>query len=117
MGVQAKHNVNLIRHAYVLPTAQGRGIGSALINHLHVADERPILVGTWRAAQWAIAFYERHGFATVPEDDIAPLLRTYWTVPDRQIETSTVLAAPPLRSRDVAALIAASSGVQRSAPR
>lgn len=115
MGVQAKRNVDLIRHAYVLPKAQGRGIGSALIAHIRAANARPMLVGTWRAARWAVAFYERHEFAIVPEDDVAPLLRTYWMVPERQIETSTVLSSPPLGPLAAAALIAAASAERRPA--
>lgn len=91
MGIQPVRDVLLIRHAYVLPEWQGHGIGSSLIRQLCGAGERPILVGTWSAADWAIRFYQRHGFATVPAGDIAPLLRTYWSVPERQIETSTVL--------------------------
>jgi GNAT superfamily N-acetyltransferase len=96
MGVQRRHNVDLIRHAYVLPEWQGHGIGAKLLEHLCDGAERPILIGTWRAADWAIHFYERHGFVRVGEDDIAPLLRTYWTITERQIATSVVLASPPL---------------------
>jgi GNAT superfamily N-acetyltransferase len=96
MGVQRRYNVDLIRHAYVLPEWQGRGIGSILLEHLRRGAERPILIGTWRAAEWAIRFYERHGFARVSDDVAAPLLRTYWNVPERQIATSVVLASPPL---------------------
>lgn len=96
MGVQARHNVDLIRHAYVLPEFQGCGIGSCLLNHLCRETQKPILIGTWAAADWAIRFYERHNFSRVSEIDIAPLLRTYWNVPERQIATSVVLASPPL---------------------
>lgn len=96
MGVQRRHNVDLIRHAYVLPEWQGHGIGSRLIRYLCCDAERPILIGTWAAADWAIRFYERRKFARVGDDDIARLLRTYWNVPDRQIATSVVLASPPL---------------------
>ena len=109
MGVQAKANVDLIRHAYVLPGRQGGGVGSALLAHLRRRTERPILVGAWRAAGWAIGFYERRGFHRVPDEDVAPLLRTYWKVPDRQVETSVVLAAPRLAPGDAARLIAASA--------
>jgi GNAT superfamily N-acetyltransferase len=98
MGMQRRHNVDLIRHAYVLPEWQGHGFGARLLAHLCRHAERRILVGTWATADWAIRFYERHGFARVGDDDIAPLLRTYWTVPERQIATSVVLALPPLRS-------------------
>lgn len=96
MGVQRRRNVDLIRHAYVLPAWQGHGIGARLLRHLRRDADRPILIGTWAAADWAIRFYERHGFACVADADIAPLLRTYWTVPERQIATSVVLASPPL---------------------
>ena len=92
MGAQDVRDVTLIRHAYVLRAAQRGGIGSALIAALMEAAERPLLVGTWKAATWAVAFYERHGFRLV--EDTATLLRRYWTIPDRQIETSVVLADP-----------------------
>jgi GNAT superfamily N-acetyltransferase len=96
MGMQRRHDVDLIRHAYVLPEWQGHGVGSRLLRHLCWDAERPILIGTWTAADWAIRFYERHGFARVPDRDIAPLLRTYWNIPERQIATSVVLTSPPL---------------------
>lgn len=90
MGAQDVQDVTLIRHAYVLRASQRGGIGSALIAALMEATERPLLVGTWKAASWAVAFYERHGFRLV--EDTATLLRRYWAIPDRQIETSVVLA-------------------------
>ena len=93
MGVQAVRDVELIRHAYVLPGWQGRGVGSALIGHLRRRGTRRTLVGTWSAATWAIRFYQRHGFEPVPVAQVPALLRTYWNVPERQIETSVVLAA------------------------
>ena len=96
MGIQNVRNVRLIRHAYVLSDHQGLGIGSALINHLRGSGTSPILIGTWAAASWAIGFYQRHGFALVPETVVAQLLKTYWDVPERQIATSVVLAAPAL---------------------
>ena len=96
MGVQRRRNVDLVRHAYVLPRWQGHGIGARLLWHLCGEAERQILIGTWAAADWAIRFYERHGFVRVADNDIAPLLRTYWNVPDRQVTTSVVLASPPL---------------------
>ncbi|HEX7761173.1 MAG TPA: GNAT family N-acetyltransferase [Caulobacteraceae bacterium] len=95
MGVQAVRDVDLIRHAYVLPARQGGGVGSALLGHLRAASARPMLVGTWAAADWAIGFYQRHGFRLVPPERKTVLLKTYWTVPQRQIETSVVLATPP----------------------
>ena len=105
MGIQSVRNVRLIRHAYVLSNYQGRGIGSALIGHLRGAGTSPILIGTWAAATWAIAFYQGHGFSLVPQDAIAPLLKTYWDVPERQIATSVVLAAPALTIDGAAGLI------------
>jgi GNAT superfamily N-acetyltransferase len=98
MGIQPVRNVDLIRHAYVLPAYQGSGVGSALIAHLRAQTDRQILVGTWAAATWAIGFYERHGFQLVPEIFKASVLRTYWTISERQIESSVVLAAPHLTS-------------------
>ena len=94
MGIQPVQDVTLIRHAYVSPAAQGRGIGGALLAALDARGTGQLLVGTWAAASWAIRFYERHGF--VPVDDPATLLRRYWSIPERQIETSVVLAKPPV---------------------
>ena len=94
MGVQPVGDVDLIRHAYVLPTHQRGGVGGELLRHLRQISTRRMLVGTWADAAWAIAFYRRHGFEQVPSEDKAPLLRKYWTVPERQIETSVVLANP-----------------------
>jgi GNAT superfamily N-acetyltransferase len=97
MGIQTVRDVELIRHAYVAPGRQRAGIGAALLEHLiDLGDRstRPILVGTWAAAEWAIRFYERHGFEPVGPERTAALLRAYWTIPDRQIETSVVLARP-----------------------
>jgi GNAT superfamily N-acetyltransferase len=96
MGIQPVRDVDLIRHAYVRPAAQRRGVGASLIRHLCGETRRQTLVGTWAAATWAIAFYRRHGFAPVADVLAAELLRTYWDIPDRQIETSVVLAKPPL---------------------
>jgi len=94
MGMQPVRDVELIRHAYVLPGFQRSGVGAALLSELigTVAPGRPVLVGTWAAADWAIRFYERHGFALVGAARTVELLRSYWTIPDRQIETSVVLA-------------------------
>ena len=91
MGVQPVRDVVLIRHAYVTTQAQGHGVGGALLRHLMAGVDRPVLIGTWAAADWAVGFYRKHGFELVPPEETAPLLRTYWTVPDRQIETSVVL--------------------------
>lgn len=107
MGVQRRSNVDLIRHAYVDPECQGHGVGAALLSQLRQEADRPILIGTWRAAEWAIRFYQRHGFSLVQEEYIAPLLRCYWNVPDRQIATSVVLSDAPLQGRAASELIAA----------
>jgi GNAT superfamily N-acetyltransferase len=96
MGIQSVGDVDLIRHAYVSPGSQRHGVGSALLAQLPRSPTRRMLVGTWAAADWAIRFYRRHGFELVPRERTAELLRTYWTIPDRQIETSVVLASPPL---------------------
>jgi GNAT superfamily N-acetyltransferase len=93
MGIQTVRDVQLIRHAYVLPGRQGSGVGSALLEHLMAVCTERLLVGTWAAAAWAIRFYERHGFEVLAPEESAVLLRDYWTIPERQIETSVVLAA------------------------
>jgi GNAT superfamily N-acetyltransferase len=105
MGIQRVRNVELIRHAYVLPEYQGHGVGSTLIAHLKSQAHRQILVGTWSAATWAIRFYERHEFRLVPESDKAVLLQTYWSIPERQVDPSVVLALPPLTAPEVALLL------------
>jgi GNAT superfamily N-acetyltransferase len=92
MGLQRVRDVTLVRHAYVLPTSQGEGIGGQLLQHLEQTTDQRILIGTWAAAVWAIRFYERHGYAVVPEVDTPALLRTYWDISPRQVETSVVLA-------------------------
>jgi GNAT superfamily N-acetyltransferase len=96
MGFQPVRDVDLIRHAYVLPGNQQRGVGGALLKRLRQTSARRLLVGTWAAADWAIRFYQRHGFALVSPERKAALLKMYWTIPERQIETSVVLADPPL---------------------
>jgi len=96
MGFQPVRDVDLIRHAYVLPGNQQRGVGGALLKHLRQMSARRFLVGTWAAADWAIRFYQRHGFALVSAERKAALLKMYWTISERQIETSVVLADPPL---------------------
>jgi len=105
MGIQPVRNVDLIRHAYVAPGYQGRGVGSALMEHLRARSSRQILVGTWTAATWAIGFYKRHGFQLVPDDTKTLLLQTYWTISERQIETSVVLALPHLTGDDAEMLV------------
>jgi GNAT superfamily N-acetyltransferase len=96
MGIQPVDDVDLIRHAYVLPSHQRHGVGGALLLHLRRLTARRMLVGTWAAAGWAIEFYRRNGFELVSPERKTELLKTYWTIPDRQIETSVVLASPPL---------------------
>jgi GNAT superfamily N-acetyltransferase len=93
MGTQKVDDVVLIRHAYVAPAHQGCGAGSALLRFHRRRSDGRILVGTWEAADWAIGFYERHGFTRCAPADIAPLLRRYWRIPDRQVETSVVLTS------------------------
>jgi GNAT superfamily N-acetyltransferase len=91
MGTQAMDGLDLIRHAYVRPGRQRRGVGAALLEHLLRISAPRVLVGTWAAADWAIAFYERHGFELVPPARKDELLRTYWSIPERQTATSVVL--------------------------
>ena len=93
MGLQPVRDFELIRHAYVLPARQRDGVGGRLLRHLRDTSTRPMLVGTWAAAEWAIRFYERHGFELVPPERKNVLLTTYWNIPERQIETSVVLAS------------------------
>jgi GNAT superfamily N-acetyltransferase len=91
MGIQAVRDVDLIRHAYVAPGLQRGGVGSALLEHLAAGRTRRTLVGTWAAASWAIRFYERNGFELLSRERTTALLKEYWTISDRQIETSVVL--------------------------
>jgi len=92
MGTQDKGDLTLIRHAYIRTQAQKQGIGTRLLQHLENITEKPILIGTWIAASWAISFYEKNGYTTVSEEDKNRLLGKYWSIPERQIETSVVLA-------------------------
>ena len=92
MGIQDKGDVALVRHAYVAPTTQRSGVGTKLLRHVESLVDKPILIGTWAAASWAIDFYQRNGFALVSSVDKDRLLRKYWDIPARQIETSVVLA-------------------------
>ena len=94
MGRQDLVEVTLIRHAYVDPGAQRQGVGARLLSHIMQQVPGPVLVGTWAAAWWAIRFYEKHGFQLVTQEEKDRLLRTYWTIPPRQVETSVVLADP-----------------------
>ena len=91
MGIQPVQDVTLIRHAYVLSSHQKRGIGAQLLAHLRAKATTPVLIGTWADATWAIRFYQAHGFRLVGPDEKNLLLKKYWTVPARQIETSVVL--------------------------
>jgi GNAT superfamily N-acetyltransferase len=92
MGLQNVADVALIRHAYTLTSEQHRGVGTRLLDHLRKQTSLPLLVGTWKAASWAVRFYERRGFRLVSEMEKVALLRRYWKVPERQIEESVVLA-------------------------
>lgn len=95
MGIQDVGDVDLIRHAYVSPESQRHGVGSELLEQLVGSTARQTLVGTWAAATWAIDFYRRHGFELVSPESARDLLKTYWTIPDRQVETSVVLTRQP----------------------
>ena len=97
MGIQQVQDVTLIRHAYVRTPNQKQGLGALLLSHLRNMATNPVLIGTWADAAWAIRFYERHGFEIVAPGEKQRLLKKYWTVPDRQIETSVVLADPVWR--------------------
>lgn len=92
MGIQNVQDVTLIRHAYVRTSLRNKGIGKQLLQFLLKQTSRPVLIGTWKAAVWAIEFYKRNGFVLVNEKTKRILLKTYWTIPERQIETSVVLA-------------------------
>lgn len=92
MGMQDKGEVALVRHAYVAPSVQRKGVGTSLLRHVQGLTAKPILIGTWAAASWAIDFYRRNGFTVVPDTDKDSLLRKYWSIPARQAETSVVLA-------------------------
>jgi GNAT superfamily N-acetyltransferase len=92
MGIQDVQDVTLIRHAYVRTAERNKGIGSKLLSHLRRITARPILIGTWADAVWAIRFYEKHGFRLVSTEEKNRLLRKYWRIPERQVETSVVLA-------------------------
>jgi GNAT superfamily N-acetyltransferase len=92
MGIQDVKDVTLIRHAYVRTAKRNQGIGGRLLSELCKKTTRPRLVGTWEGAVWAIRFYEKHGFRVVTPKEKERLLKTYWSIPDRQIDTSVVLA-------------------------
>jgi N-acetylglutamate synthase-like GNAT family acetyltransferase len=92
MGIQDIQDVTLIRHAYVRPPRQNQGVGGKLLSELRKQTNRPILIGTWADAVWAIRFYEKHGFRIVSPEEKDRLLKKYWSNPERQVETSVVLA-------------------------
>lgn len=92
MGIQDVQDVTLIRHSYVRTAERGQGIGGKLLAKLRELANRPILIGTWADALWAIRFYEKHGFLLVIKEEKDRLLKKYWSIPDRQVETSVVLA-------------------------
>ncbi|HKE07710.1 MAG TPA: GNAT family N-acetyltransferase [Candidatus Acidoferrum sp.] len=92
MGIQHVQDVTLIRHAYVRTAQQKRGIGALLLTHLRQLTVRPVLIGTWGDAVWAIRFYEKHGFQKVSPRENDLLLKKYWSIPERQMATSIVLA-------------------------
>ncbi len=93
MGIQDKGDVALVRHAYVAPTTQRTGVGTTLLRHVESLNDKPILIGTWADASWAIDFYRRNGFTVVSSGEKDRLLRTYWSIPARQVDTSVVLAS------------------------
>jgi GNAT superfamily N-acetyltransferase len=92
MGIQDRGDVTLIRHAYVRTRYRKQGIGAQLLGYLENLTEKPILVGTWKDASWAISFYKKKGYFLVADKDKNRLLRKYWSIPERQIATSVVLA-------------------------
>src|SRR6266436_6498594 len=92
MGIQDRGEVTLIRHAYVQTAQRRMGIGEKLLRHLERMTAKPILIGTWSAAAWAIRFYEKNGFRLLSRPEIERLLRKYWRISERQVETSVVLA-------------------------
>ncbi|OGP88997.1 MAG: GNAT family N-acetyltransferase [Deltaproteobacteria bacterium RBG_16_48_10] len=97
MGIQDKGDVTLIRHAYVRSSHRNRGIGTRLLRILESTTGKPILVGTWADAAWAIAFYQKNGYRLLLAEEKRQLLKKYWTIPERQVETSVVLANPKWR--------------------
>jgi GNAT superfamily N-acetyltransferase len=93
MGIQDKGDVVLIRHAYVRTRDRNQGIGTQLLCHLESLTRKQILIGTWADAKWAVSFYEKNGYRVVSFDEKNRLLRKYWKIPQRQVETSVVLAS------------------------
>ena len=100
MGVQDKGDVQLIRHAYVRSRRRNKGIGTLLLRELTKDSTKPVLIGTWKAAHWAIRFYEKNGFRLAGEEEKNRLLKEYWAIPDRQVETSVVLVDEKYKGSD-----------------
>jgi GNAT superfamily N-acetyltransferase len=98
MGIQDKGDVDLIRHAYVRSEKRKQGIGTKLLHFLESRSVKPILIGTWADAIWAINFYQKNGYKLLAEDEKNRLLKTYWSIPERQVETSVVLADKKYKS-------------------
>ena len=101
MGVQDRKEVTLIRHAYVATSQRQKGIGTILLQELIRDSKKPILIGTWKDAHWAISFYEKQGFCLVSEEEKNLLLGKYWDIPSRQVETSVVLADTRYRAKEI----------------
>jgi GNAT superfamily N-acetyltransferase len=99
MGIQDKGEVNLIRHAYVKTAHRRQGIGAQLLQFLESRSNKPILIGTWADATWAVSFYQKHGYRLLATQEKNALLKKFWSIPDRQIETSVVLANAKWKSR------------------
>jgi N-acetylglutamate synthase-like GNAT family acetyltransferase len=99
MGIQDRGDVTLIRHAYVRTDKHKQGVGTKLLHHLESRSVKPTLIGTWAAATWAIRFYEKNGYRLLAEDEKNYLLKKYWSIPERQVETSVVLANSNYRTR------------------
>ena len=92
MGIQDRGDVTLIRHSYVRASAQKKGIGTELLQHLEQLTDKPVLIGTWADASWAISFYTKNGYTLLSKAETVELLQKYWSIPERQVDTSVVLA-------------------------
>ena len=92
IGFQEIKDVVLIRHAYTLTAYQGKGAGSAMLEYLLNENQNSrLLVGTWRNAKWAIRFYEKFGFILHTKGETTLLLKKYWNITSKQIESSVVM--------------------------
>jgi GNAT superfamily N-acetyltransferase len=98
MGIQDRGDVELIRHAYVRTSKRNKGIGALLLKQLEATSTKPVLIGTWADSTWAIRFYEKHGYRLLSREETVLLLKKYWDIPERQIETSVVLASERWRA-------------------